>query len=112
MTTLILFHWSECGHCIEYMPIWDLNIKNNKNIDSIKIEANDSSIEQIKRSNENIKLDDKELTKILEWKKENVIAYPTISKCDSKTQTITAFTGDRKIIDNLMFDFGVCPFEV
>lgn len=92
MTTLILFHWLECGACIQFMPSWDDEILNKKNISSIKIEAEDKTIDQVKQKNMNTKLKDNELTKILEWK-ENVNGYPTICKWDGFK--VIEYTGER-----------------
>jgi hypothetical protein len=77
-TTLILFHWQECGACIQFMPIWDEQI--GKKVPSIKVEVADINKDLIRTKNEGT-LTDKELDKIIEFK-ETIHAYPTIAKWD------------------------------
>ena len=82
--TLILFHMTGCGHCIEFIEKW--NNYSEKKPDLLKIES-DNTIE-----NENGLLKD-ELNQILKWKRMNVSGYPTIAKWNGKT--IEEFKGER-----------------
>lgn len=85
MTTLILFHWTECGACQEFMPLWDNEI--SKEFVCLKIEANDTT------KSKECKITDDDFAKIIKWKEENVRGYPTLAKWDG--HSMTEFTGNR-----------------
>jgi hypothetical protein len=79
-TTLILFHWNECGACIQFMPIWDKEI--GKKVPSIKVEVADITKDLIRTKNPKTLLTDEELDKILLFENEMEKKYPTIAKWD------------------------------
>jgi hypothetical protein len=88
-TTLILFHWQECGACIQFMPIWDEQIHN---IHSLKVEIEDKTKEIIRKNFPKSTLNDEELDKIIEFK-ETIHGYPTIAKWDG--EKVSEYTGER-----------------